>query len=137
MKIGLIAGSGDFPLYIAKENPEAFVMCIDGFSDSKCFKNSSKTVSLLNPDIWIKTLNENEVTHIVFAGKIKRPNNLGVSQDTKAYGMINEILSVGDNKALILIETFFKKMVLKFYQYTQFLKIAFLLRVSMEINFLD
>ena len=109
MKIGLIAGSGDFPLYIAKENPEAFVMCIDGFSDSKCFKNTSKTVSLLNPDIWIKTLTENEVTHIVFAGKIKRPNNLGIPQETKVYGMISEILSVGDNKALILIETFFKK----------------------------
>ena len=109
MKVGLIAGSGDFPLYIARENPKAFIMCIEGFSDSKNFKNSSKTVSLLNPDTWIKTLNENEVTHIVFAGKIKRPNNFGMSQDTKAYGMISEILSVGDNKALILIENFFKK----------------------------
>ena len=109
MKIGLIAGSGDLPLYIARENPKIFVMCIDGFSNSKSFKNSSKTVSLLNPDEWIKTLNENEVTHIVFAGKIKRPNNLGMSQDIKAYGMINEILSVGDNKALTIIETFFQK----------------------------
>ena len=109
MKIGLIAGSGDLPLYIARENPKIFVMCIDGFSNSKSFKNSSKTVSLLNPDTWIKTLNENEVTHIVFAGKIKRPNNLGMSQDIKAYGMISEILSVGDNKALTIIETFFQK----------------------------
>jgi len=109
MKIGLIAGSGDLPLYIARENPKIFVMCIDGFSNSKSFKNSSKTVSLLNPDEWIKTLNENEVTHIVFAGKIKRPNNLGMSQDIKVYGMISEILSVGDNKALTIIETFFQK----------------------------
>ena len=109
MKIGLIAGGGDLPLYIARENPKIFVMCIDGFSNSKFFKNSSKTVSLLNPDTWIKTLNENEVTHIVFAGKIKRPNNLGMSQDIKVYGMISEILSVGDNKALTIIETFFQK----------------------------
>jgi DUF1009 family protein len=109
MKIGLIAGSGNFPLYIARENPNAFVMCIEGFSDTKCFKNFSKTVSLLNPDTWIKTLNENEVTHIVFAGKIKRPNNLGMTQDNKSYGMISKILSVGDNQALIVIENFFKK----------------------------
>ena len=50
MKIGLIAGSGDLPLYLARENPKAFVMCIDGFSDTRFIKNSSKTVSLLNPD---------------------------------------------------------------------------------------
>ena len=75
MKIALIAGSGNFPIYLAKENLDTFVMCIEGHSDSKQFKNITRTVSLLNPQLWLKTLKENKVTHLVFAGKFNRPQN--------------------------------------------------------------
>lgn len=37
MRIGLIAGDGDLPKYIANENPNAFVMCIEGFSEPTSF----------------------------------------------------------------------------------------------------
>ena len=62
MKIALVAGSGNFPTYIAKENPDIFVMCVEGFSDSNKFKNNSRTVSLLNPQLWLETLKGNKVT---------------------------------------------------------------------------
>ena len=29
MKIAIVAGSGNFPIQIAKENPDAFVLCIE------------------------------------------------------------------------------------------------------------
>ena len=29
MKIAIIAGRGDFPIQIANENPDAFVLCIE------------------------------------------------------------------------------------------------------------
>ena len=41
MKIAIIAGSGDFPIQIAKENPDAFVLCIEDHSSSSKFKNNS------------------------------------------------------------------------------------------------
>ena len=108
MKIALIAGSGNFPIYLAKENLDTFVMCIEGHADTKQFKNKTRTVSLLNPQLWLNTLKENKVTHLVFAGKFNRPQNLDLSKDNNAYGMIRDILSVGDNNALLLIEKFFE-----------------------------
>ena len=116
MKIALIAGSGNFPIYIAKDNLDIFVMCIEGLSDSKKFQNNIRTVSLLNPQLWLKTLKENKVTHLVFAGKFKRPQNSDLPQDNKAFGMIKDILSVGDNNALLLIENFLNLMVLRICQ---------------------
>ena len=41
MKIAIIAGSGDFPIQIAKENPDAFVLCIEDHSSTSLFKNNS------------------------------------------------------------------------------------------------
>ena len=108
MKIALVAGSGNFPTYIAKENPDIFVMCVEGFSDSNKFKNNSRTVSLLNPQLWLETLKGNKVTHLVFAGKFKRPQTLDSPQNNNDDGMIKDILSKGDNNALLLIENFFE-----------------------------
>ena len=41
MKIAIIAGSGDLPLQIAEQNPDAFVLCIKGYSTPTSFKNNS------------------------------------------------------------------------------------------------
>ena len=50
MKIGIVAGSGYFPLFIAKQNKNAFVLCIENHSNSHNFKNKSMNVSLFNPE---------------------------------------------------------------------------------------
>ena len=47
MKIAIIAGSGDFPIQIAKQNKDAFVLCIQGYSYQNLFENKSDSVSLL------------------------------------------------------------------------------------------
>ena len=49
MKIAIIAGSGDFPIQIAKENPDAFVLCIEDHSSTSLFKNNSEVISLKDP----------------------------------------------------------------------------------------
>ena len=41
MKIAIIAGRGDFPIQIAKENPDAFVLCIEGHSSTSCLLYTS------------------------------------------------------------------------------------------------
>ena len=56
MQLCIIAGSGNLPLQLAKENKDAFVLCINEHSYSKSFENKSASVSLLNPDSWIDVL---------------------------------------------------------------------------------
>ena len=73
MNLCIIAGSGGLPVHLAKENKDAFVLCIEEHSDISLFKNKSSNISLLDPDDWIKTLKKNYISHIVMAGKINRP----------------------------------------------------------------
>ena len=137
MRIGLIAGDGDLPKYIANENPNAFVMCIEGFSEPTSFLNQSETVSLFNPEIWVKTLNTYKVTHIVFAGKILRPNIFKENSSILARELINKISSVGDNKALNIIETFFKTNGFKIIPISSVLKNCFFSKGFYGKNFLN
>ena len=109
MKIGIIAGSGNFPLLIAKQNKNAFILCIDDHSVSQDFKNKSKNVSLLNPDMWIEILKKEGVTHIVLAGKINRPNIKHEFLNQNAKILLKEISILGDNAAVNIIEKFFVK----------------------------
>ena len=137
MKIGLIAGDGDLPKYIAKENPNAFVMCVEGFSDPTSFSNQSETVSLFNPEIWVKTLKTYKITHIVFAGKIHRPNILKEKNSIVARELINKISTVGDNEALNLIEVFFKKNGFEIIPISSVLKNCFFSKGFYGKNFLN
>ena len=75
MKIAIIAGQGDFPIQIAKVNPDAFVLCIEDHSSTRTFKNNSELISLNDPLSWIAVLKKNKITHLVMAGKINRISN--------------------------------------------------------------
>ena len=109
MRIGIVAGSGHFPLFIAKQNKNAFVLCIEGHSNSQNFENKSKNVSLLNPDMWIEILKKEDITHIVFAGKINRPHIKNKLLNENAKALISQISTLGDNSTVNIIESFFKK----------------------------
>ena len=108
MQLCIIAGSGNLPLQLAKENKGAFVLCINELSYSKLFKNKSASVSLLNPDSWIDVLKLNNITHIIMAGKINRPKVINKNLSKNGETLFNKINSLGDNLALNLIEDFFK-----------------------------
>ena len=109
MKIAIIAGSGDLPIQIAKENPEAFVLCIENHSIPSLFKNNSEIVSLIDPLLWISVLKKYQITHLVMAGKINRIFNKMIDVDRSTHKLINKTFSLGDNSALNLIEKFFNE----------------------------
>ena len=75
MKIARRAGRGDWPIQIAKENPDAFVLCIEDQSATRGLKNNSEVISLNDPLSWISVLEKNKITHLVMAGKINRISN--------------------------------------------------------------
>ena len=108
MQLCIIAGSGNLPIQLAKENKDAFVLCINEHSHSKLFKNKSASVSLLNPDGWIEVLKLNNITHIIMVGKINRPKVFNQNLSKNGETLINKINSLGDNSSLNLIEEFFK-----------------------------
>ena len=125
MRIAIIAGGGNLPLYLAKKNKDIFILCISEHVSSKCFQNKSSEVSILEPDKWINELNNNNVTHVVMAGKIDRPkvdNNL---INKKAISLLNKINDLGDNSALIMIEKFFEEYGIKILPISTILKDCF------------
>ena len=109
MKIAIIAGSGDLPVQIGKENPNAFILCVKDHSFPNTFKNNSEIVSLNNPLSWISVLKKNNITHIVMAGKINRISNKKLLINEQTHKLIKNTLSLGDNSALNLIEKFFNE----------------------------
>ena len=109
MKIAIIAGSGDFPIQIAKENPDAFVLCIEDHSSTSTFKNDSEVISLNDPLSWILALRKNKITHLVMAGKINRISNEKFDDNEFSHDLIKKTFSLGDNSALNLIENFFNE----------------------------
>ncbi len=109
MKIAIIAGSGDFPIQIAKENPDAFVLCIEDHSSTSTFKNNSEVISLNDPLSWISVLKKNKITHLVMAGKINRISNEKFYDNELSHDLVKKTFSLGDNSALNLIEDFFNE----------------------------
>ena len=91
MKLCIIAGSGGLPVYVAKENKDAFVLCIKEHSHTSLFKNKSYSVSLLDLDNWIKILKLNKISHIVMAGKVNRPEVMNEKMSKTGKELIKNI----------------------------------------------
>ena len=125
MKIAIIAGRGDFPIQIANENPDAFVLCIEDHSSTSTFKNNSEVISLNDPLSWISVLKKNKVTHLVMAGKINRISNEKFHDNELTHDLIKKTFSLGDNSALNLIENFFNKNGFEIIPVTSILKDCF------------
>ena len=125
MKIAIIAGRGDFPKQIAKENPDAFVLCVENHSYQSSFKNNSEIVSLLEPSNWISILKKNKITHIVMAGKIDRISSKILPYDKIAHKLINQTSSLGDNSALTFVQNFFNDNGFEILPITSILKDCF------------
>ena len=109
MLVAIIAGSGDFPIQIAKENPNAFVLCIEDHSNPNKFRNNSEVISLKDPLSWISVLKKNKITHLVLAGKINRISIENFSFQQSAHDLIKKTFALGDNQALNIIEKFFNE----------------------------
>ena len=126
MKVCIIAGSGGLPVYLAKENKDAFVLCIKEHSHTSSFKNKASSVSLLDPDNWIKILNLNNISHIVMAGKINRPKVINKKLSKTGEDLVKKISFLGDDSALNLIQMFFNKQGFEILPLYSFLKDCFL-----------
>jgi DUF1009 family protein len=122
MRIAIIAGGGNLPLYLAEKNKDIFVLCISEYVSSKCFHNKSSEVSILDPEKWVYELNNNNITHVVMVGKIDRPKVENNLINKNAILLLNKINDLGDNSALLIIEKFFEENDIKILPISKILK---------------
>ena len=125
MKIAIIAGGGKFPVQIANENPEAFVLCIEKYANPISFKNKTETVSLLDPSSWISILKKNKITHLVMAGKINRISTNNLSNIKFSHKLIDQTAVFGDDLALNFVQKFFNDNGFEILPITSILKDCF------------
>jgi DUF1009 family protein len=105
VKLGLLAGGGPFPARVAdaaaKAGHEIFVVCLKGFCDPVEYGRFPHTVERLGAGgAIVQRLRDEGVTHIVLAGKVKRPSMLSLLPDVwmaKAMARVGVALLSGDD----------------------------------------
>lgn len=105
MKLGLLAGGGPFPARVAdaatKAGHEIFVVCLKGFCDPAEYARFPHIVERLGAGgAIIRRLRDEGVTHIVLAGKVKRPSMLSLLPDVwmaKAMARVGVAILSGDD----------------------------------------
>lgn len=87
MHIGLIAGGGELPKHVVQaawqDGHEISVIALEGFAEASDFTDT-KILGIAEFGKMIKVLNKAKVTHICFAGLVKRPDFKKLKPDLKA-----------------------------------------------------
>lgn len=105
MKLGLLAGGGPFPLRVAasaaKSGHEVFIVCLRGFCDPADYAQFPHVVERIGAGgAIIQRMREQGVTHVVLAGKVKRPSMLSLLPDVwtaKAMARVGVAILSGDD----------------------------------------
>ena len=109
MKICVIAGEGELPKLLAKENNEFIFISIIGLSNIKDFKSLAYNVELLDFNKIIEILKRHQITDIIFAGKFYRPKNVNESLSIELKTLVEESKYLGDDNLLRKIKLIFEK----------------------------
>ncbi|WP_421993925.1 LpxI family protein [Roseococcus sp.] len=105
MKLGLLAGGGPFPARVAeaatRSGHDVFVICLKGFCDPADYVRFPHSVERIGAGgAIIQRLKDEGATHIVLAGKVKRPSMLSLLPDVwmaKAMARVGVALLSGDD----------------------------------------
>jgi DUF1009 family protein len=105
VKLGLLAGGGPFPARVAdaavSSGHEIFVVCLKGFCEPADYVRFPHTVERLGAGgAIIQRLKDEGVSHIVLAGKVKRPSMLSLLPDVwmaKAMTRVGVAILSGDD----------------------------------------
>lgn len=113
-KLGIIAGSGNLPLNLAKhaeaEGRDVFIVGIDGFVEQSLLDAFDHTViSVGEVGKQLSSLRSANVDEVCFAGIVKRPDFKNLKLDGKGLMILPKVISAaskGDDALLrVLVET--------------------------------
>jgi DUF1009 family protein len=113
-KLGIIAGSGDLPLLIAKNyQSEKYIICIEGEADQSLYKDySSVTIPIGKIQKLLDYLTLNEITDLVIVGKVRNKDLTKLLPDLQGTILLSRILKnkfLGDDKILTTIAKYFEE----------------------------
>lgn len=105
MKLGLLAGGGPFPARVAdaaaRSGHEVFVVCLKGFCEPEDYARFPHAVERIGAGgAIIQRMKDEGVTHVVLAGKVKRPSMLSLLPDVwmaKAMARVGVAILSGDD----------------------------------------
>ena len=136
IKIGIITGDGNLPLYIGKSliNKKYDVTFLSLNNKNNKLYNNYKIVdiNILSIKKILKVLESNNIKHIIFAGSLKRPGIKDLGFDIPTFLLAKSLLleNKGDNNLLISLKKFFETKGFIFFNWTKYCKELF----STEIN---
>tara|TARA_Y200000002_G_scaffold35847_1_gene26230 strand:- start:77 stop:904 length:828 start_codon:yes stop_codon:yes gene_type:complete len=105
----IIAGKGELPKLLAKNNKEFLIISITNLSYSTDFENISYEIDLLDFKKIIETLKKHNITELIFVGKFYRPKNFKNKLPDEVKKIIKETQYLGDDGLLRKIKVFFEQ----------------------------
>ncbi|MBA8667674.1 UDP-2,3-diacylglucosamine diphosphatase LpxI [Holosporaceae bacterium 'Namur'] len=114
-KLGIIAGSESLPRHVVdaakKQNIEFILIGLAGQTSEELYKDIEyQTFQLHSISKIIKKLNDEGVSHVVFAGRVKRTSISKLLLDVKGAKLFASIMrnGINDNSLLTTIVNFFE-----------------------------
>ncbi len=108
MKIAIIAGQGELPKILAQHSPDIFIICINGLSNLKDFKNPKTSLFITEVEKLLHVLKKNQIEGIILSGKFYRPEKIIDTFKEYSKDIINDLKYKGDNELLKVIKVFFE-----------------------------
>ena len=130
-KIGIIAGDGNLPLYIGKslKNKKFDITILSLNNKNNRFYHNHKIVdiNILSIKKILKTLDSNNIKHIIFAGSIKRPSIKDLGFDIPTFMLAKNLLleKKGDNNLLVSLKKYFESKGFIFFNWKIYCKELF------------
>ncbi len=127
IKIGLICGDGNLPLYIGnsliKKNFDITFFLLNSNQNKNKYKNKKcVNIEILSIKKIISCLKNNDIKNVIFAGSLKRPSikDLGFDLDTIKLAKSLLLENKGDNNLLITIKKYLEKKGFFFFNWTKY-----------------
>ncbi len=118
MRLCIIAGSGDLPIDVANEAKDkgiyTTIIPIESFADQNSFKEyvNVETIPIGKIGRAFKFLKKHNISHILFAGSVKRPSLSSIIPDLEGTKLLARILKnkfLGDDTLLKCVIGFFEE----------------------------
>ena len=139
-KIGIIAGDGNLPLYIAKsltdKNYDITFLSLNN-KNTKIYSNYNViNINILSIKKIFKVLDSNKIKHIIFAGSIRRPGLKDLGFDMATFLLAKNLLleKKGDNNLLISLKKYFENRGYIFFDWTKYCRELFSTETNLTKN---
>ncbi len=141
IKLGLISGDGNLPIYIGKslekKNFDITYFLLNSVTNKKIYINEKYIdIDILSIKKLVNNLKENNIQKIIFAGSIKRPSIKDLGFDIETIKIAKKLFleKKGDNSLLISIKKYLENKGFTFFNWTNYCPELFSIENNLTIK---